>query len=131
METVFLKLPREPRYMLALRLMAAGLANLAAFSSEDIEDLKLAVSEACFRAPGQGSMLELAFHLEGGRVTVEVMGSSFSQRPMLTLSDPADEGIGFLLMRNLMDSIELKSDEAGTSIRMTKRARRLAPAENV
>ncbi|MCL5055101.1 MAG: ATP-binding protein [Firmicutes bacterium] len=124
METVYLKIPKDPQFMLAVRLLAAGIGNIYSFNTEDIEDLKVAVSEACFCSPEEGTpALELTFFLDEGKMTVEVKGASSGKKPTLTLGKPAQESIGLLLMQNLMNSLEFKKDENCSLIRMTKKSR--------
>jgi anti-sigma regulatory factor (Ser/Thr protein kinase) len=124
METIYLKIPKDPQFMLAVRLLAAGIGNVYSFNSEDIEDLKVAVSEACFCSPEEGTpSIELTFFLEDGQMTVEVKGSASGRKPVLTLGKPSQESIGFLLMQNLMNSLEFKKDETCSLIRMTKKAK--------
>jgi anti-sigma regulatory factor (Ser/Thr protein kinase) len=107
--------------MLALRLFCAGIGNLAHLSSEEIEDLKLAVSEACFSFPDEEGV-ELFFHLEQGKVAVELK-SVASRKSFLSLTSPSDKGISFLLVRNLMDAVEFGSTQEGTFVRMVKQAK--------
>ncbi len=45
--TVELRIPREPEWVAVARLAVAGVANRLRFSVEDIEDIKLAIAEAC------------------------------------------------------------------------------------
>jgi len=46
MDEISIKLPAKPEFMSVARLTTAGLANRLGFSIDDIEDLKVAVSEA-------------------------------------------------------------------------------------
>lgn len=119
-DIITVKMPALPQNTLALRLLVAGLANLYHFNSEEIEDVKLSVSEACFCAPESAYGLHLRFILDDVKMTVEVETTSIPQKPMLGLTDAVNEGFGFLLMRNLMDSMEYRSGEEGFFIRLVK-----------
>lgn len=46
MDEINIKLPAKPEYMSVARLTTAAIANRAGFNIDDIEDLKVAVSEA-------------------------------------------------------------------------------------
>ncbi|HHU48428.1 MAG: histidine kinase [Caldicoprobacterales bacterium] len=46
MDEISINLPAKPEYMSVARLTTAGLANRLGFTIDDIEDLKVAVSEA-------------------------------------------------------------------------------------
>lgn len=128
MDIILLRTPGKPEHTLAVRLLVAGLAHLCRFNSEEIEDLKLAVSEACFCVPPDNGMLDLAFFLEEGRVTIEVKAPSLSTKRFLDLNDAAEEGIGLMLMRNLTDSMEFRSGDSGTFIRLVKAQKSSVPA---
>lgn len=119
-DVVTVEMPALPQNTLAVRLLAAGLANLHHFNSEEIEDVKLSVCEACFCAPHGNHKLRLSFILEENKMMVEIEAVRHARKTMLGLGDATEEGIGFLLMRNLMDSMEFKSGEAGTFIRLVK-----------
>jgi serine/threonine-protein kinase RsbW len=47
LEEINIKLPAKPEYMSVARLTTAAIANRMGFTIDDIEDLKVAVSEAC------------------------------------------------------------------------------------
>ncbi|HCS75829.1 MAG TPA: hypothetical protein DIW17_18395, partial [Clostridiales bacterium] len=46
MDEINIKLPAKPEYMSVARLTTAAIANRAGFTIDDMEDLKLAISEA-------------------------------------------------------------------------------------
>lgn len=45
-----MKIPAKPEYVGVIRLTASGIAGRMGFSYDEIEDLKIAVSEACTNA---------------------------------------------------------------------------------
>ena len=49
-ETIKMEIPANPDYVSILRLTTSGIANKLGFSMDDIEDMKVAVSEACSNA---------------------------------------------------------------------------------
>ena len=67
MDEISIKLPAKPEYMTVARLTTAGLANRLGFSIDEIEDLKVAVSEAGNYLINQFSdisVLEIDFFIE-------------------------------------------------------------------
>ena len=70
-----LRLPAEAAYVSVLRATAVSLAARLDFTVDDLEDLRMAVSEAAGlvleQAP-EGGTLEAAFAFGDGRVTVRV-----------------------------------------------------------
>ena len=129
-DIIRLSIPAKAQNTLAIRLLVAGLANLYRFDSDEIEDLKLAVCEACTICPEGDYNLQLTFQLEEERLQIDVDGPPVPRKPMLGLKDAAEEGIGFLLMQNLMDSMEFKSCDDGTTIRLIKNVKSSVPVRS-
>ena len=49
-ETIKMEISSNPEYVSIIRLTTSGIANKIGFSIDDIEDMKVAVSEACTNA---------------------------------------------------------------------------------
>lgn len=135
--TVCLTLPAEAEFVDVVRLTLYGLGTKAGFSFEEIEDMKVAVAEACNNVvvhayePGYSGQMEVRFELieHGLRITVKDQGSSFNfpEKAMQaqSLHDQSLEqakvgGLGIYLMQALMDDVEVNS-EGGTEVILTKR----------
>lgn len=78
---VELRLPADGAYVSVLRTLTAGLAARLDFTIDDIEDLRIAVGEACALVLAEadpGTSLETEFHLAPAElvVTVSVAASS-------------------------------------------------------
>ena len=72
---VELRLPADNAYVSVLRTTTAGLAARLDFTIDDIEDLRIAVGEACAMILPQadpGSDLRSWFHLQPGRLIITV-----------------------------------------------------------
>src|SRR3954464_11528138 len=68
------RIPADVVYVSTLRLTAASLAARCDLTIDDIEDLRLAVDEACallFPPPPDNSPLDARFELAEGRLSVE------------------------------------------------------------
>ena len=46
-ETIKMEISANPEYVSIIRLTTSGIANKVGFCIDDIEDLKVAISEAC------------------------------------------------------------------------------------
>ncbi|MGN8647757.1 anti-sigma B factor RsbW [Gracilibacillus sp. HCP3S3_G5_1] len=132
-----MKVPAKAEYVGVIRLSTSGIANRMGFSYEEIEDLKVAISEAISNAT------EHAYENEdGGEVTVgfgvyqdrlEVMvadrGGSFDLQKVKkdigpyensqSIEDLREGGFGLFLIEALMDKVEIKNDY-GVIVLMTK-----------
>jgi serine/threonine-protein kinase RsbW len=123
---VRLRIPAEPEWVGIARLAAAGIASRLNFSIEDIEDLKLAVAEACTCCiqAGGGDEVKIDCKLFEDRITISVFRAGAIIKPgpsPRAQSDGPDlGGLGVFLIRALMDEVEYESDPAGTRLVLTK-----------
>lgn len=141
---VEMKIPANAEWVRVVRLATAGVAGRAGFSYDDVEDIKLAVAEACNNAilhstgPGAGKqddtpLVTIAWELldDGLRISVSDTGRldqplALKPRSALptdtVLEQLPESGLGLLLIESLMDEVEHESGPyADTTIHMTKR----------
>jgi serine/threonine-protein kinase RsbW len=136
-QKVILNLPATAEFVDVVRLNLYGIASKMGFSYEDIEDMKVAVSEACnnsvLYAYGQdGGHIDVIFEIgqETLSIIVEDEGESFE-----TVKEAADQttlhdkelsdvqigGLGFYLMQALMDDVRIENVAGqGTRVTMSK-----------
>jgi hypothetical protein len=71
---VSLRIPAHPANVRLARLMASGMASQASMSVEEIEDLRIAVDEACsvMLVTASYGALHLRYRLEGSTLSVEL-----------------------------------------------------------
>ena len=84
---VELRMPADGAYVSVLRSTAAGLASRLDFDLSSIEDLRVAVGEACALALPQadeGSSLTAEFHLSPSHLTVSVAVTGRTSGPRTT-----------------------------------------------
>jgi serine/threonine-protein kinase RsbW len=134
--TISMTLPAEAEFIDLVRLTLYGLGTKLGFSYEEIEDIKVAVAEACNNAvvhayePGRLGMIDVRFELlEGGmKISVKDQGHSFNfeekAQQASSLHDKSLEeakvgGLGIYLMQALMDEVEVMN-EGGTEVVLTK-----------
>jgi len=76
MEKINLTIPKKSEYMSTIRLTTSALSNLNGFNIDDIEDLKVIISEVCsfFINNVEQNMepLKIEYHMESGSLKVEV-----------------------------------------------------------
>jgi serine/threonine-protein kinase RsbW len=133
---ICMSLPAEAEYIDVVRFTLYGIATRLGFSFEEIEDLKVAVSEACNNAvihaygPDSAGCIDIRFEPlpSGLRIIVKDQGSSFDSRQKLEQSSSLHNrelretnigGLGLYLMQALMDEVEVKSSN-GTEVILTK-----------
>ncbi len=102
-DQVTVRMPAESAYLSVLRTATAGLAARLDFTLDEIEDLRIAVDEACAMLLGQaipGSSLECSFDLEPGVMTISVCV------PCLTPRAPASDTFAWTVLSALAGSVE-------------------------
>lgn len=134
---VEMKIPAKPEFVGVIRLTLSGIANRIGFSYDEIEDLKIAVSEACTNA------VQHAYHVkESGKVVVgfalyknrlEIVvadqGQSFDFKQERKKIGPykknesveymREGGLGLYLIETLMDEVRIHQND-GVKVFMTK-----------
>lgn len=83
-DVVEMRVPAEVVYLSTLRLTAASLAARCDLTIDDIEDLRLAVDEACallLPHAAEGSPLDVRFVLADGHLAVDTSVSSIDGEP--------------------------------------------------
>ena len=128
-ESVSIKLPSKSEYVSIARLTASVLANNMGFNIEDIEDIKVAVGEACNNAIIHGrndeDQFAITFTVNATHFVCEVIdqgdGIDLDQYEEPDLNNPKVGGLGIFIMKSLMDQVDFDTDrEKGTIIRMVK-----------
>jgi serine/threonine-protein kinase RsbW len=74
-DVVALRLPADSAYLAVLRTAAAGLASRLNFTLDDIEDLRIAVDEACamlLPRAAEGATLDCSFELKPAELDIAV-----------------------------------------------------------
>jgi serine/threonine-protein kinase RsbW len=83
-DTVVLRLPAQGAYLSVLRTATASLASRLDFTLDDIEDLRIAVDEACAMLLSQavaGADLQCAFELSADTIAVSVSVPTLDGEP--------------------------------------------------
>lgn len=140
--TVSLRIPCTPEYVGTARLAILGVAARMGFTYDQIEDIRLAVGEACTNAidraarAGNGSAtapsepITITCHIEVSKLTVEVedrLGrAGAGDVPGIEATAGEVEGmnpqeLGALLMEILVDEVQIEPlPGGGTRVRLAK-----------
>jgi serine/threonine-protein kinase RsbW len=129
-EFVELRIPSRAEWVALARLAAATVANRLRFSIEEIEDVKLAVAEACtavIQYEGHGEFIELSCEAQGDALRIRVRDGG-RQAVLSGVKDPIGfeearvAGLGIFLIRTLMDEVSYDvHPKNGTELLMVKR----------
>lgn len=134
---VEMKIPAKPEFIGIVRLTLSGIANRMGFNYDDIEDLKIALSEACTNAVkhayqhDQNGEIVIGFGMYNDRLEVMVAdnGKSFDFQkmkeelgpysPSVPIEDLNEGGLGLFLIETLMDEVKIQIN-SGVTVFMTK-----------
>ncbi|WP_168119684.1 anti-sigma B factor RsbW [Paenibacillus sp. HB172176] len=137
MKAIQLQIPAEAENIDLVRICLYGVANKLGFSYEDIEDMKVAVSEACSNAVIHGSSdrgadgIWVRFQTDESTFAISIInkGGVFPYEEVRSQASPiqASEtselkvgGLGIYLMEALMDEVAVNTTEQGTEVVLTK-----------
>jgi anti-sigma regulatory factor (Ser/Thr protein kinase) len=147
MSTVHLAFTPDPAYVRTVRLVAAAVARRAGVPDDLLDEVRLAIGEACTRAValhrrhGLSDMIDITMS-DGGRFTVcvtdrgpveeahnepgEVTGAIIAQvaaeiSGRLSVDEDIAVGVGLALLTGLVEELQVSAgwDGTGTEVRMS------------
>ena len=124
---VELRIPSRPEWVAVARLTVAAVARHLPFTVEEVEDVKLAVAEACttvIQTSDDEGIIDILCRAEAKQLHIRVRGARpESAQPHERHRVPEDsESLGVFLIGALMDDVRHNSDaHTGTELNMTKR----------
>ena len=128
-DVITIKLPSKAEYVSIARLAASVISNTVGFDIEEIDDIKVAVGEACNNAVLHGKseeeVYEIAFKLSEEKIHIEVKdnGIGFDEEKYEEpdLNHLKGNGLGIYIMKSLMDEVDIiVNDEEGTTLKLIK-----------
>ena len=126
-ETIKMEISANPEYVSIIRLTTSGIANKVGFCLDDIEDLKVAISEACTNAIKHSleDIFTIIYTMIEKGLTIEIIdnGKGYNTKEVSEpdLDNLKESGMGLFIIESLMDKVNVESTEGkGTSIKMTK-----------
>ena len=136
-EVIELEIPARAEFVALARLVVSALASADSnLAEERIDDLKLAVSEACTNAieahDAAGTLERVLVRCKAGDDTLEVCvedrghgfdPSGLPDHPPVTDPDRLkfERGLGIPLIKALVDEVEFSPTGHGTSVRLVMR----------
>ena len=123
-------------YIGVIRLAISGIASRMEFTIEKIEDIKIAVSEACTNVvlyayendDNTGITVQCTVHIDQLEISIKDQGkgfdlSSIKDKTEVNQNELATSslGLGITFMKNLMDTVDIQTAPGnGTTVTMTK-----------
>jgi serine/threonine-protein kinase RsbW len=114
-DAVDLRVPADPAYLSVVRTATAGLATRLRLTLDEIEDLRIAVDEACsLLLAGRahpGRSLNASFSVGNGTISVVIAG------PVEEL--PAGASFSWTVLRALAGEVIVGTNDSGSWIKLT------------
>jgi serine/threonine-protein kinase RsbW len=135
-QRVELQIPPRSDHLALVRLVVEGAARLGSLPDRRVDDLRLAVSEACTnavdasQAAASEAPVTIAVELLEDEVAVTVTDHAGgfevdAVEPAPAATDPArlghEHGLGIPLMRSLVDELTFRPTGDGTAVRLLVR----------
>ena len=77
MDKIFVKIPSEKKYISTVRLSISSIANTISMNIENIEDLKVSISEVMNLFVDESEFFEISMDVFEDKVAIEVMPDVF------------------------------------------------------
>lgn len=131
-QVVELEIPSSPEYVSIVRHAVEGIARRMNFDDVQIEDLKLAVGEACTNAVRHGCAKDELQHIAvrcmilNDGLSVEIRNEIANCDVPLVPVDPdpnREGGLGLYLIRKLMDEVDIVWEPETAVVKMLKKLR--------
>ena len=125
MREVRLTIPARAEYVLLGRLALSGITRMRPLNDETLNDLKLAVTEACTNSVrhaygDNGGTVDIVYELHEDRLVVEVSddGGGFDPDEVEEADDLTEGGLGIAIIRALVDEFEVGERGGGRGSRL-------------
>lgn len=135
-ESIELKIPARTEYITLVRLCISGIGKRKELTIDEIEDLKMVVSEVCNNSIGHAynkgashNSIEIHFLIYLKKIIIKIrdhghgFDTKFVKEYLRRQDDDRTEGIGLglFLIKKLMDEVEYRSNpDNGTEVCMIK-----------
>lgn len=134
MQQITLTLPMIPDMELTASKTAGALGEHIGMTRDKIDEVRMAVVEACINAFEHSGAREREVHMRlivlgedadprGLKITIQDHGLGFSPTEVVTSKQPdlpQKRGHGLRIIHGLMDDVQIQSDTDGTTVTMTK-----------
>jgi serine/threonine-protein kinase RsbW len=112
--TITVSFPAAPEYLRLARLATADVGSRAGFDYEEIDDLRIGVSELCSMISGaKGATVTLEFSVDGSAVSVRGVAEPGSL---------AENELSRAIVGAVVDEYEVALDDGAASFRASKHA---------
>ncbi len=122
-------IPGKPEYFKIAKIAIGSAAGMANFDIQAIEDIEIAVGEACKNISCHGfagfsNFYEVQCEIDPEKITITVTDCcgehEIEKYKKPCLDCPKEGDLGIYVMKSLMNEVEIIRADSGNSIRMVK-----------
>lgn len=126
-ENINMEITANPELVSIIRLTVSGISNKMGFTVEEIDDIKVCISEACTNAikHSNEAKFKVDFNIFKDKLEIivkdEGIGYDHNSLEKPDFNNLKESGMGIFIIKSLMDEVSIDSkDKKGTTINMTK-----------
>ncbi|MGO1469037.1 MAG: ATP-binding protein [Tissierella sp.] len=110
-DIIELKIPSKLDYISLIRLTASSIANSIKLNVDEIEDIKVCISEACINVLNFSHTKEIniQFQLEDEKISISI--NDVLEDIPKDKENEKQGNMGLLIINSLMDKVEFKNDK--------------------
>lgn len=103
-DTITVIIPKKPDYISTVRLVSSSLGNKIGYNIDQIEDLKVAMGEACILSFGKSSddEVKIVYNLFKEKLEIEV---SWTKASSNVDEETKESNMGRMIIDSLMDEV--------------------------
>ena len=102
-DIIKLTIPSRANYISVVRLTTSSIGNSIGFNIDDIEDLKVCISEACINALDKSTEINIKFIIELDKLIMKVDNVSLYNPDNTEINK--EKQLGILIIKSLMDEV--------------------------
>lgn len=105
-DLISLSIPNKPDYISLVRLATSGIGNSMVMDIDDIEDVKVSISEACINAllKEDKEKIDISFEIDEEKISICV--SNVIEDISEEVEEKRERDLGLLIIKSLMDKVE-------------------------
>jgi len=107
-DIIKLTIPSQGKYISVARLTISSIGNSIGLNIDDIEDIKVCISEACINALDKSENIDIEFKIEVDKLTMKV--DKVSQYKLEDMEINKERQLGILIIESLMDEVHFTEE---------------------
>lgn len=118
-DSITMSIPNKPEYVSVIRLTTSALANKIGFNIEEIDDIKVAIAEACtfiLHNETENENFNIEYNLYDSKISITVRGNNSNAK----LNEFKENELGLFIIKSLMDEVNFYDKKGYIEIIMIK-----------